>query len=572
MKKLNRFLALLLIAVLVLISVGCNQTDETDAPDSGLTLSDEYLIVSDAVYRNNSKLVEAAEQLSAALDVVYGVTAKSIPDSGIAIDGQKVILLGQTKFSQTQELSADLGINDYAYSVISPELIVICGGSAAATLEGVKEFCRQELGYENGIATGEVKLAVDKKYVYNAQYPTDVPTQFNGIDISEFKIAYKTKAETELAEQLRYELGQYNGVSVPTVTYKELTGDEKGVICLGSVNRAGNRGVSQSYDGYRVSLDETKNGLTLGIAASDFENYTLAINEILGKVKVTRGAKTSISFKETSLVKYTYKLTEGISTKWTLDASKTVEKEYADGIVYKEYYYTGKNGNPYKANVLYVDTDIYSFYHGTPQERTAYPLGNQVLTGQMHAAADAGYNVVAGVNGDLWDSNGRPCGLVVKNGQVMSKGSESFGYFGVTKDGEIFIDSNGASADTSNLQMAIGGSHVIVKNGKPLTFSTEDSHCTTSHPRTLVGILDNGDVILVTVDGRAKNAGISSGATMENCADLMASLGAYEALSMDGGGSTTMAVKDGNDYVVKNNPCDNSGPRAVKNSLLVIKK
>jgi len=59
-------------------------------------------------------------------------------------------------------------------------------------------------------------------------------------------------------------------------------------------------------------------------------------------------------------------------------------------------------------------------------------------------------------------------------------------------------------------------------------------------PRTLAGVRADGTLLLVTVDGRAP--GWSAGMTLPEAARLMRSLGARDALNLDGGGSSTMTV------------------------------
>jgi hypothetical protein len=59
------------------------------------------------------------------------------------------------------------------------------------------------------------------------------------------------------------------------------------------------------------------------------------------------------------------------------------------------------------------------------------------------------------------------------------------------------------------------------------------------HARTLVGIDDRGRLILVAADGVA---GVSEGLTLSEEAALMRSLGAVDAMNLDGGGSTEFAV------------------------------
>jgi hypothetical protein len=82
-------------------------------------------------------------------------------------------------------------------------------------------------------------------------------------------------------------------------------------------------------------------------------------------------------------------------------------------------------------------------------------------------------------------------------------------------------------------------------------------------PRTLAGVTDDGRLLLVTVDGR--RPGWSAGMTLSEAARLMRSLGAVDALNLDGGGSTTMVVRG----EVVNRPSDRVGERPVSDALYV---
>ena len=75
-------------------------------------------------------------------------------------------------------------------------------------------------------------------------------------------------------------------------------------------------------------------------------------------------------------------------------------------------------------------------------------------------------------------------------------------------------------------------------------------------PRTVAGIDRHGRLILVTVDGR--QPGLSEGVTLNEEASLMQSLGAVDAMNLDGGGSTAMAVNG----TLFNRPSDPGGERA----------
>ncbi len=81
-------------------------------------------------------------------------------------------------------------------------------------------------------------------------------------------------------------------------------------------------------------------------------------------------------------------------------------------------------------------------------------------------------------------------------------------------------------------------------------------------PRTALGITAAGELLLVAVNGRQNN--ISIGMTLTELAGLLRDLGAIDAMNLDGGGSSTMVVRD----VVLNAPSDGL-PRPVSNALLV---
>lgn len=80
------------------------------------------------------------------------------------------------------------------------------------------------------------------------------------------------------------------------------------------------------------------------------------------------------------------------------------------------------------------------------------------------------------------------------------------------------------------------------------------------HPRTVAGIAEDGTVFLVTIDGR--QPGVSVGASVWEAARIALSLGARDAVNLDGGGSTTMVV-DGE--LVTNQPL-----RAIADAIVIL--
>jgi len=118
--------------------------------------------------------------------------------------------------------------------------------------------------------------------------------------------------------------------------------------------------------------------------------------------------------------------------------------------------------------------------------------------------------------------------------------------------------------DWSKLKMAVSGSAILVKDGQiPAAFSFNING---RHPRTAVGSSKDGkQLLLVTADGRQQK---SIGMTQTEMAQLMLDLGAYNALNLDGGGSTTMAArKPGTDALgIVNSPSDGF-PRGVATAI-----
>ena len=111
----------------------------------------------------------------------------------------------------------------------------------------------------------------------------------------------------------------------------------------------------------------------------------------------------------------------------------------------------------------------------------------------------------------------------------------------------------------------------LVDNGMvSLSIDPKSSRATERAPRTAIAVdRTMTKVFMVTVDGR--QPGYSSGMNLTEFAQYLVKLGAYKALNLDGGGSTTMlARKYGNDMAsLINNPSD-GWERAVSTTLQAI--
>ncbi len=96
-----------------------------------------------------------------------------------------------------------------------------------------------------------------------------------------------------------------------------------------------------------------------------------------------------------------------------------------------------------------------------------------------------------------------------------------------------------------NKSMAVGGGPVLVQNNSLLVTNNEElkfagNAIQDQHPRTLIGYTKKNKMIVMVIEGR--HAGVSDGASLTQCAQLMLSLGCVEAMNLDGGGSSCMLI------------------------------
>gem|GEM_PF-102493 len=95
------------------------------------------------------------------------------------------------------------------------------------------------------------------------------------------------------------------------------------------------------------------------------------------------------------------------------------------------------------------------------------------------------------------------------------------------------------------------------------------------YPFTAAGVTANNHLILAVGDGRTAAVGGVAGLTVEQVAHLMKALGCTDALKLDGGGSSTMAIEGATYSDVVNYPSDNGifdheGERSNPNALLLV--
>lgn len=237
----------------------------------------------------------------------------------------------------------------------------------------------------------------------------------------------------------------------------------------------------------------------------------------------------------------------------------TVEKfELTDGVTAYQYTFDELYGDPQIVSVIKADLNNPAIETGI------FACENKIRTTTSEMAGKA--NAIAATNFGYFNMKdpSSPAGALKKaDGTIESTGSvggDCTGYFSQT-DGEITIsptppDFNAVDMARAGFPTLVNGSEIYRKIG------TYD-HIPGKHNRTAIGITEDNILYLVVFDGRFKEN--AAGVSCYDLADFMQRLGCDAALNMDGGGSSTMYIKDKGilNYPSDNRKFDHEGERRV---------
>jgi len=135
-------------------------------------------------------------------------------------------------------------------------------------------------------------------------------------------------------------------------------------------------------------------------------------------------------------------------------------------------------------------------------------------------------------------------------------------------------DAAGHQVRTSGRETIVNGGPQLVRNGREEITQARDGFVhpgdpsfaygfvVKRNPRTFAGADGQGRTVLVTVDGRSTT---DLGLSVPETADVARSLGLVDAINLDGGGSTAMAVRG----QLVTHPSDAAGERPVGDAILV---
>ena len=479
---------------------------------------------------------------------------------------EQEILLGVTNRPESGEAYETLTYYDYMYEVISPNTVVICGGSDSATLKAVQKFLADCYGYRAG-QVGELKdIPVGTSYTYRHDY--GLTLTLCGRPLEDFSIVHRDNAlHRQAAELLRSLLSQKSGCLLPLVMVDEFKGGN--AILLGMADLDGSH-LYRDYGSYSMSLFCTNQVNTVHVAADSTANINMVARAVADTLLTGAPSKGSydIALSEEPRIYCTCTDTMYGLALTDVTAPETV----TDGLIYTKRTYRDKNGKPVLAYVLEVDLNKVDVINATPNYGDTIRNVSATTLEAMKSAAAAGYEVVAGVNADFFRISGdySPQGLCIKQGKLLS-GVNDRPWFGITKEGRAVM---GSASDYSKyagrLQEAVGASTVLLRGGFVENVGYLSDSKSDRHPRTFVGTRADGTLLIVAVDGRQE--ALSNGASWSDMAWILLELGATDAVNLDGGGSTTfITCSESGKYKIHNSPSDGA-LRKVYNSLVVVKK
>ncbi|HEV8293655.1 MAG TPA: phosphodiester glycosidase family protein [Tepidisphaeraceae bacterium] len=176
---------------------------------------------------------------------------------------------------------------------------------------------------------------------------------------------------------------------------------------------------------------------------------------------------------------------------------------------------------------------------------------------QAQKSNDGGFALPGGYRANQWALVEGPA---VTDGKIWSKSLRPHPCLVVRQGGKVGIEQ--ISVPEADVQQVISGMPMLVAKGKALKNENP-----ARHPRTAVGVDEKGTKLMIlVVDGR--NPGVSEGMTLAELSEELVRLGCFSAMNLDGGGSTSMVMREpkADNWKILNHPSDGK-ERPVANAL-----
>lgn len=209
-----------------------------------------------------------------------------------------------------------------------------------------------------------------------------------------------------------------------------------------------------------------------------------------------------------------------------------------------------KNNQP----ILVVNTTFFSF--ATNQNLNVVMKDGKLVSYNVHSLAGKGKDTLTwrhpvgsaiGISkkrkadiGWLYTDSSKRWPLVLSAAHAATKDSNSF-----YKPFVNARDKRKLKLKKWKMKTAVGGGPILLQNGDIKITNEEElkfygKAINDKHPRTAMGYTKENKLIVLVVEGR--NPGIAEGASLNQLAEIFKGLDCWEALNLDGGGSSCMLV------------------------------
>lgn len=264
-----------------------------------------------------------------------------------------------------------------------------------------------------------------------------------------------------------------------------------------------------------------------------------------GELRVAAASNYAIGFR-----------TDGTAILGAPELSVTVESEHGSFAV------SSMNQVRYSHGGIYLYSDEFNARGTTGTNAAGYDLVCSVADGRM----SIGETLTLTVDEILPEAIDTvvPEGKYILTANLLS-GEENLALLrGFSVGDTLTVTVSAASEAWNDVEYAIGALYQLVADGEVCTGLEPGAA-----PRTAIGQRADGSIIFYTIDGR--QSGYSIGASLTQVAERMVELGCVTALSLDGGGSTTLSVTlpESTGVSVYNSPSEGA-LRAVTNHIFLV--
>lgn len=237
--------------------------------------------------------------------------------------------------------------------------------------------------------------------------------------------------------------------------------------------------------------------------------------------------------------------------------------------------YKDKAGNPVFGYVAYVDlTKTQPVVPAMRGDCRSGEYPNPAYTTEVVANASPGLSLFINANFFWWDQNKnfhdlaceRALGLVVSEGQTITYPGEGVNltsvlpdsilfFYDTTKSPQFVVAPKQGYTPPPGVRTAVSGI-MILQSGVTMPSRAIEAKINWGgyEPRTAIGLTKDGKtLIVIVIEGGVPR---SKGINLKDLAEMFVSRGAYTALNLDGGGSTTLNYYEGPNYQIMSAPKD----------------